>query len=102
MKDTLIQMDDAMLMRKTIRVLLRTSPCPLITSTSLLMVLILHSTPTRFCFLEKSAETRWRAKQCDFQCEEIPNDFSGTRIISLSGKREKKGQQPITGGRWAA
>ncbi|GIY99761.1 hypothetical protein CEXT_507971 [Caerostris extrusa] len=33
-----------------------------------------------------------------FVCEEIANNFLGTWIISLSGKREKKGQRPITGG----
>ncbi|GIY65607.1 hypothetical protein CDAR_551381 [Caerostris darwini] len=79
-----------MLMNKTIRVPLRTSPCPLITSTSLLMFLFFHSTPTLIFSLEKVGEKGWKGKQCDFQCEEIANDFSGTRIISLSGKREKR------------
>ncbi|GIY65603.1 hypothetical protein CDAR_551361 [Caerostris darwini] len=82
-------MDDAMLMNKTTRVTLRTFPCPVITSTSLLMFLFFHS--TRVFFLEIAGETGRNGKQCDFQCEEIANDFSGTRIISLSGKREKKG-----------
>ncbi|GIY99756.1 hypothetical protein CEXT_507941 [Caerostris extrusa] len=88
-------MDDAMLMNKTIRVPLRTSPCPLITSKSLLMFSFLHSTPTRFFFLEKAGERGWKGKQCDFQCEETANDFRELGLLVFPENGEKRNSSQL-------
>ncbi|GIY65605.1 hypothetical protein CDAR_551371 [Caerostris darwini] len=80
-----------MLMNKTIRVPLRTSPC----SPNYLHVpnnvFPFSFDPYPFLVPGKKGESRWKGKQYDFHCEEIANDFSGTWVISLSGKREKRG-----------
>ncbi|GIY99758.1 hypothetical protein CEXT_507951 [Caerostris extrusa] len=80
-----------MLMNKTIKSPSTNLPVSLNYLHVLIDVFIFHSIPYHFFFPGKRKKHDWNGKQFDFQCEEIANNFSGTWIISLSGKRGKKG-----------
>ncbi|GIY65609.1 hypothetical protein CDAR_551391 [Caerostris darwini] len=94
-------MDVAMLMNKTIRVPLRISPCPIITSTSLLMFLFLHSAPAGFFSMKKGEKHDGRESSATSSAKRQLTTFQelGLLVYPENGKKRNISQLTEEGGR---